>query len=272
MRNDERMMAPNMPSMNQAPQSGFVYRVPTDIVELPSQGRFYPENHPWHNKEEVEVRYMTAKEEDILMTPSYIKRGITFERLIESMTLDNIDASTLLSGDKSAIIVNARKNAYGQHYVVDVVCPNCQNKQETNIDLDEVGIKTPDPELIFNDRGEVEVELPVSKANVTMKILTGLDEKQIEKRIQQKVKHGLPEELLLERYRQIITSVNKSSDIFPINNFITTMPLRDSKKIQDVYQKLIPDVSYELKHECENCSYVIRGGLPVGPDFFRFDE
>ena len=118
MRNDERMAAPPMPQ----PVPG--YTVPTDIVVLPSGGKFYPQGHPWHNKTEVEVKYMTAKEEDILVTPSYMSRGITLDKLIESIAVDNIVAETLLEGDKNAIIVNARKNAYGAEYVVALNCPS----------------------------------------------------------------------------------------------------------------------------------------------------
>ena len=118
--------------------------------------------------------------------------------------------------------------------------------------------------------GEVQVTLPVTKTTISLKLMDSQDQKEINERIQRKVKHGLPEETLLERYRQVIKSVNGANDLFSINNFIVSMPLRDSKVIQDTYERLLPDIDFSFSHSCTDCSYEISGGLPITGDFFRF--
>ena len=100
------------------------YTVPTDFVNLPSEGKFYSEGHPFHNTKEVEVKYMTTKEEDILTSPSYNEKGVVFDKLIENLLVENVKAATLLAGDKNAILINARKNAYGGEYPVEIGCTN----------------------------------------------------------------------------------------------------------------------------------------------------
>ena len=117
MRNNEENFAP--PPQQQS------YSRPTDFVKLPSKGKFYPPGHPLYNKEEVEVSFMTTKEEDILLSPSYNKKGNVFDKLIESLIVGNVKAESLLIGDKNAILINARKNAYGSDYRVSLICQHC---------------------------------------------------------------------------------------------------------------------------------------------------
>ena len=110
MRNDnlKKIQFPEQPPTQQAG-----YSLPTDFVKLPSKGKFYPEEHPLHNQEDVEISFMTTKEEDILTSPAYNKKGIVFDKLIDSLLVDKrIKASKMLLGDKNAIIINARMNAY----------------------------------------------------------------------------------------------------------------------------------------------------------------
>ena len=267
MRNEDRMQAP-MPAQSTAAPS---YHVPTDIVELPSKGVFYPEGHPWHNKREVEVRYMTAKEESILLTQAYKERGITFIKLVQSIALDQITGHEILPGDLTAIVVNARKNAYGREYTPNISCPFCSTRQDVSIDLEDVKCKTLNTEE-FNERGELEIILPILKSKITLKLLREHDEKEIEKRIEASLRHNLPENALIERYRQVITSVDGKQDLISINNLIEAMPIKDSAFLKEKYANMIPDISYKLEHECVKCKETIEGGLPLTGDFFRLNQ
>tara|TARA_R100000008_G_C3578215_1_gene166617 strand:- start:373 stop:1182 length:810 start_codon:yes stop_codon:yes gene_type:complete len=261
--NQERFSFPDAPST----QMG--YSVPTDFVELPSKGKFYPEEHPFYNKEEVEVKFMTTKEEDILMSPSYNKKGIVFDRLIDSILVDRVKVDSLLLGDKNAILLNARKNAYGSEYEVSLVCKQCYYEQKLVIDLDEVGIKSKALEDIeFTEKGTFVIRTPRTKKTVELKLLTAKDEEEIIEKIEQKTKHNLPEAVVTDRLRQIIVSVEGSTDILVISEFVSSLPIFDSKYIQKKYVQATPDVDFVYENTCEECGHINKGGVPINEGFF----
>lgn len=110
---------------------------PTEFVDLPSQGRFYGPKHPLHNVDTIEIRYMTARDEDILSSRTYIQKGIVLDKLIESIVIDKrIKADNLLVGDKNAIVVHARISGYGSEYETEVTCAACGTSQSNVFDLE----------------------------------------------------------------------------------------------------------------------------------------
>lgn len=268
MVNREKFVAPPRPREEAPPPAS--YAGPTDFVSLPSKGKFYSSQHPLHDVTEVQVKFMTTKEEDILSSPSYNKKGIVFDKLVESICVDKkIKADALLLGDKNAIIINARKNAYGENYEVEAACTFCYGVQAVNIDLDELKNKEVDySQYDFTDNGTFVVELPKTKKKVELKLLTGEDEKQIEKRAEQKAKHGLPEETISDRYRQMVVTVDGENDLFTINNFIATLPILDSRYLRKRYEELTPDVNFTFKYSCDHCNEENEGGVPITGNFF----
>ncbi len=115
--------------------------MPTEFVELPSQGKYYPARHPLHNKESVKVRQMTAKEEDILTSRTLLKKGIALDRLLTNIIVDkSIDPQALLVGDRNAIIISTRVSGYGSEYSTKVSCPSCGTAQPYVFDLHEAVI------------------------------------------------------------------------------------------------------------------------------------
>lgn len=256
-------------AMAQAQSGGAnVYTPPTMLVDLPSRGLLYPEQHPLYNKDSVEIKYMTTKEEDILLNQSYIQSGEVLDRVIESVLIDKrIKVDSLLNSDKSAIQIACRSNAYGEIFEFSYVCEKCQASNDASVNLSEVKHYEVDFDKIKQDGGIV-VELPITKAVVKAKVLTGDDEKEIQKRVKQKKKHNLPEELLIERYRQIFVSINDNEDPLFLANFIKNMPLRDSRHFMKNYSDLLPGVDFSFEHECSNCGSINKGGVPVGLSFF----
>jgi len=244
------------------------YTTPTDFVALPSEGKLYPEGHSLHNKKEVEIKYMTTKEEDILTSPSYNEKGIVFDKLVESLVVDNIKADSLLIGDKNAILINARTNAYGEIYSVMIPCVQCLEAQQLDINLKELNTKKIDPLINFTEKGTFLVELPNTKALVEICLLSGEDEKEIVQRATQKARHNLPEEVVSDRYRQMIVSVDGNEDILAINQFITSMPIADSRHLAKKYGEVSPDVEFTYSNECSTCGNANKGVLPVTGDFF----
>ena len=127
-RNNEERFGPRGDAGSESPAAALPnpldFISPTEHVELPSQGKGYPQGHPLHGKETIEIKYMTAKEEDILSSRNLLKKGLAIERLIQSVICDkNVQAKDLLVGDRNAILIAARRSAYGNIYSIKVTCP-----------------------------------------------------------------------------------------------------------------------------------------------------
>jgi hypothetical protein len=114
------------------------FSTPTEFVELPSEGRYYPEDHPLHNESVVEIRHMTAKDEDILTSRALLKKGLALDRFLKNILVDKrIDMDSLYVGDKNAILVGARVTGYGPSYDTQITCPVCATTNKFSFDLDE---------------------------------------------------------------------------------------------------------------------------------------
>jgi len=254
-----------------APRPTGVYEVPTDFVDLPSQGKFYSKDSPLHGVDKVEVRFMTAKEEDLLVSPGLQKAGLAIDRMIESLLIDKrIKAKDLLVGDKNAILINARKNAFGSDYEFAYICNNCGKQNSCSKDLNEVTNK----EIISNDSctitesGTIMMKLPKSGVMLELKLLRGEDEVAIEQVLDKRLKNNLPAESLLTRYRYMILSVNGNSEMDTIVSFINSMPIADSVFLRKNYSDLNPDINFTFSHECKSCSHTNEGGVPIMANFF----
>lgn len=244
------------------------YTIPTDLVDLPSRGKFYPPKHPLHNKETAEVRYMSTRQEDILINQKYIEKGIVFDKLIESVLVDTqIDVNSLLIGDKNAIIINTRKNAYGPLYTFAYACEKCFKENTTEINLDKLELRE-NTDVAYTDNGTFMVDLPVSNVSVEIGLLTANDEVEINKKIAQKEKHGLAIEPTVEKYRRIIKAVNGNIDALYIAHFVTNMPIKDSRYLARVYVESSPDVDFIYEHQCVHCEHLNKGGVPLSASFF----
>jgi hypothetical protein len=144
-------------------------KFPTEIIQLPSKGKFYPEGHPLRSGT-IEMKYMTAKEEDILTNQSYIKQGVVLDKLFQSLIVTKFDYNDLLIGDKNAIMVAARVLGYGKDYEVNVVTPSGA-KQKVVVDLTQLQDKQLDWDNVPNEN-EFTLELPASKRVVTVQLVT----------------------------------------------------------------------------------------------------
>jgi len=255
-------------------ENNFSFVTPTEFVELPSRGRYYPEDHPLHNQEMVEINYMTAKDEDILASQSLIKKGLVLDRFLQNIVVDkSISMQDLLVGDKGAIMVAARITGYGSDYTVDVTCPSCGIQSENIYDLNEIlEITHADDYDKSNtevtNEGTFLIELPVSKATVEIKLMSGVDETKLRSLKERKKKLKLPETDLTDSLRTIILSVNGSDQRNSINEFIQSMPSADGKHIRSVYQKVNPAANLKAFFECDACEYAKEVYVPITVRFF----
>ena len=251
------------------------FSVPTEHVELPSAGRYYPQGHPLHDCETVEIKHMTAKEEDILTSPSLLKKGLTIERLLKNIILDNsINPQNLLSGDRNAIIIAARRTGYGEHYNAKITCPSCYTAGDWGVDLNEL-VVTPGGtacadgyDVTENEDATFNIRLPKTGVVVTTRLFTGKEEKSLTSAIQKRKKHKLEENNLTQQLRTLIVGVNGSNKIADIENFINFVPAYDSRYLRTAYNKLMPNVDMTHEFECTNCSFEGQLEVPLTAEFF----
>lgn len=250
---------------------------PTEFVTLPSQGKFYPPEHPLHNKDVVEIKYMTAKHEDILTSQTLLRKGIAIDRLIENLIIDKtIKLDSLLLGDKNAITIAARKTGYGSEYNTSMTCPSCINKQDYSFDLDELGHNFPSNEELeefgieLTNEGNFLITLPQTKVVLETRLLTDSDEKMLEKTSKMRQKHGLGrgEVSLTDRLKSVIVSANGETKRSMIEQFIDNMPALDAKFFRAAYAALTPNVDMKQEYRCEACGYEEEVDVPLSADFF----
>ena len=249
----------------------FNWSAPTEFVKLPSKGQFYGPNHPLHNADTVEIKYMTAKEEDILTSKSLLTKGVAIDRLLESLILNKaIDISTLLVGDKNAVIMAARVTGYGDNYATTVTCPQCQTSIEHDFDLSDIPSRDHDEGLrnhniTISETGTFSLLLPFTQVTIECRFLTGKDESKMLK----KARTTRNEEAnLTDTLRSLIVSVNGSPDAIDIASFVNMMPARDSRYIREVLSEITPNVDMQQAFECTACGYASELEVPLTTDFF----
>ena len=240
------------------------HKFPSEVIDLPSEGKLYPKEHPCSNGK-VELKYMTAKEEDILTSANLIKKGLAIDKLLDSLILtEGVKINNLLLGDKNAIMVAARILAYGPEYTCKVVHPMTGDIIEHTFNLADCPFQKLDDDVTENN---FEFELPASKTKVTFKVLNGVEEKNIDKEIESSKKIGSdvsPE--LTTRFRHSITSVNGDTDTSTINNFSNNILARDSLSLRRKMASVVPDI--RLKQEVSLGGDVVEVDIPLTTEFF----
>jgi len=275
-RNEARMGVPeDAPQPQPQTQQGdpLSFAVPTELVEIPSKGKFYPEGHPLHNVETVEMRFMTAKEEDILTSQSLIKKGVVIDRLLQSLLIDKrITLDTLLVGDKNALVIAARASGYGNEYETKVPCPSCGSTVEYSFDLDEVEVKEifsdDDLGISFTGANTFSIQLPKTGAIVEVRPMTGADERFIAQQTEKRKKNKLADNALTTQLKRMIVAVNGNADSVTINKFVDSMPAFDSRHLRGAYTKIVPDIDMQQEFTCSECGHEQIMEVPLTADFF----
>ena len=254
--------------------SPFSFVAPTEFVELPSRGDFYPEGNILNGVETVEIRQMTAKDEDILTSRALLKKGVALDKMINNLLVDKrINPDDMLVGDKNAILVAARASGYGSDYTTRVTCPHCAEQSEATFDLAEVTITDADAytaiEGVTRQGATFTIELPQTKAQVGVRMMTGKDENAIARNSRINRKAGVnTETTLTSQMRGFITSVNGDSTPKNIAYFVDHMPARDSRWLRTIYKTITPNVDMTQIFECVNCDYTTELEVPFTTDFF----
>jgi hypothetical protein len=234
------------------------FKFPTEEIELPSKGLMYPKDNPLSSGK-VEIKYMTAKEEDILTNSSFIRKGTVLDKLLESVIISKINIDDLIVGDKNAILIATRILGYGSQYEVEI------NGEKETIDLSQLENKEFDESQITQGLNEFHFTLPYTKTPITYKILTGSDEKKLEREIEgiKRIKKD-SNPSLSTRLKYVITSVNGDVERKSISEFVDGYLLaKDSKALRDHIKETQPDV---------NLNVILDSGqevrVPIGLGFF----
>jgi hypothetical protein len=235
------------------------FKLPTETIELPSKGLLYPEDSELA-KGILEMKYMTAREEDILTNQSYIKNGTVLDKLMKSLIVTKINYEDLLIGDKNAIMIAARILGYGAEYAFDYA------GDEQIVDLSSLENKPLKEELFTSRVNEFSFTLPKSKNSITFKLLTHKDEQDINRELEglKKInKDSSPE--LSTRLKYMITSVEGKRDKKDIREFVDNYLLaQDSRALREYVREIQPDVDLTFFPTGSED----RVNLPIGLKFF----
>jgi|TARA_B110000914_G_scaffold55316_1_gene47961 hypothetical protein len=235
------------------------FKFPTEEVELPSKGLVYPKDHPLSSGK-VEIKYMTAKEEDILSNQSFIQKGIVLEKLLRSVIVNkDINVDDLIIGDKNSLLIATRILGYGKEYKVTIA------GQEETIDLTELENREFDEDSIKDCKNEFVYTLPSSGAVLTYKIITGRDEKAIDRELSGLKKINKESDPSLStRLKFMVLSIDGNEDRKFVREYVDNLFLaRDSRAFRTHVADTQPDV--DLKYITESGEEVT---VPIGLTFF----
>ena len=235
------------------------FKLPTEQVDLPSKGLLYPKESPLSSGK-VEIKYMTAKEEDILSNQSYIQKGIVLDKLLDELIVSkDINHRDLVVGDKNAVLIAARILGYGKEYSFTWA------GEEQVVDLTELQNNDFDPSNMINNKNEFAYTLPHSGNELTYRILTGREEAKITREIKglKKInKDANPE--LTTRLKYMILSINGDEDNKQIREFVDNHLLaRDSRAFRTHIRSFQPDVDLTITLDSGE-----EVEVPMGLNFF----
>jgi hypothetical protein len=235
------------------------FKLPTEIVELPSKGLIYPEDNPLSSGK-IEMKYMTAKEEDILSNQAYIEKGIVIDKLLQSLIVSDINYNDLIIGDKNAIMVAARILGYGKNYSFTY------GGEEIEVDLTTLENKSLNEKLFTKGVNNFSYTLPATDTEVTFKILTHKDEQNIGREIEGLKKVSKTNSSTVStRLKHIITSVGGDTESKTVREYVDKYMLaQDSRALRNHIQTFQPDI--DLTFFPPNGED--RRTLPIGLNFF----
>ena len=245
------------------------FTVPTEMVDLPSKGLLYPKDSPLAAGQ-IEIKYMTAREEDILTNANLLRQGLAIEKMLKSIIKTPINYEDLILGDRNAILIAARILAYGKDYAFNYFNPNTMESEVVNGDLQSVKYKTVDTAL-FNEKNEFSFELPFTKNTITFKALTVAEDRKIDDEMKG-MKKNLGEAapgLLTTKLKHQITSINGDYSTKTVRDFIDSGALlsKDSLPLRKYIESIIPDIDTQI-------TFTTKGGeevttdMPMTAEFF----
>lgn len=242
------------------------FTFPTETITLASKGKLYDLASPLSSGT-IEMKYMTAREEDILTNPNLLRQGIAVEKVLQSVIKSPINYEDLLLGDRNGLLIAARILAYGATYTFEYVDNETESKEQITIDLQDLKDKEID-DKDFQNKNEFTFELPHSKNTVTFKLLTVGEEKKIDQEIKGLKKASIHAGELTTKLKYQITSVNNDYESKTIRDFVDNYLLaKDSSALRAKINSVTPDIDLTVDFTLSSGKEV-RTDLPLTADFF----
>lgn len=243
------------------------FKVPTETIDLPSKGLVYPKDNPLSSGK-VEMKYMTAKEEDILTNVNLLRQGVAIERMLKSLIKSDINYDDLTIGDRNGLFIASRILAYGKDYEIKYTNPNTGIDEVVTVDLQELKHKELDWSL-FDNKNEFSYTLPHSKTELTFKLLTVADDKKMEEEIKGLKKSiGIDAGTISMRLKYQIVAVDGDRATKTIREFIDGGYLLaiDSNQLRKYIASVTPDMDMDVTFTLSD-GEEITTSLPLGADF-----
>jgi hypothetical protein len=280
MRESNKIFSQGVNNSNPASQNirdvvkdDFSWEVPVELVPIPSEGRVYAKETGLFGVQGLEIKAMTAREEDILTSRALIKKGTVVSELVKACLINkNVDVGSLLIGDRDSLMVSVRITGYGTKYEATVDCPSCGTvHKDHEFDLAELEIKRLELNPISEGINEFEFSLPVSKKTVAFKFLTINDDMRITQERERKQALFGSEYIpgtVTETLGAHIVAIDGIRDRSKISMFINSMPALDSSSLRKYIKEHRPGLDMRAHLHCNNCNSHSRIDLPIGISFF----
>tara|TARA_B110000908_G_C10260525_1_gene458892 strand:+ start:2202 stop:3065 length:864 start_codon:yes stop_codon:yes gene_type:complete len=249
-------------------------KFPTEIIDLPSKGLLYTKDHPLSTGK-VEMKYMTAKEEDILTSQNLIQKGVVIDMLLRSLIISNGEGKTvnyddLVLGDKNAIMIASRILGYGKDYPVEFSCPKCEAKTKDTVDL--AILENKEVKAEASNENSFKFKLPLCKKELTFKLLTHSDEELISaeaKRMKKRSLSNMQSYELTSRLKQMIIAIDGNDERSVVNDFVENEFIsRDSLAFRTYLDTVTPNVDMSVYFECNACQHEAVVDIPMTVEFF----
>lgn len=246
------------------------YAPPVSTVKLPSRGRVYPPENPLYLAETVDIRAVTAKEENILSSPVLIKKGTVLTTLMRAcITNRMVDPDSMLVGDRNAVLTAIRVSAYGPKYQARVTCPGCGEAVDHDFDLSRLNLKTLDVEPCGGPgTNEFDFPLPSNGRKVKFRMLDANGISRLDKDMEAvKKKTGQEQNVTLRLIAQV-TELQGVTDPKNLPKALGNLPAQDARALRVYMDRIAPGVDMEQDFECPSCGNTTEVEIPIGTEFF----
>ena len=232
-----------------------------DVIELPSRGIHYS-----NKRKTLRVAYLTASDENILSSPSFLSTNTVISELLKRKILDkDFPIDEVVEEDRQAILIFLRNTAFGTEYSITTTDPKTNLDFTTNVDLESLKLK--DFNLTENSEGEYGYYLEKSKTEITFKFLTQKQEDEINKIKESWNGNGVAP-IITKQLEMMIKSINGVKDALKIRSFVELMPIRDSQNFRKFVQDNKPGLDLTQTVTTPSGD-TIQVNIGFGVEFFR---
>jgi hypothetical protein len=236
------------------------FNLPHDVVKLPTKGLFYRPK-----KESLKVGYLTANDENMLMSPNISSDGIVYSLLKNKIYEPGFDVNQLLNVDVQAILIFLRNTSFGSEYNFSVTDPATNKKFDITLQLEELNVKKAIHEP--NEDGFFNFQLPKTKKNVKFRLLNLKDEKEIDT-LSDSYPQNMVAPVVTKRLEKHIVEIDGITDKSKISEFILNMPISDSKDLKKFIKECEPQLDL-TRYITAPSGEKVTVNLSFGVEFFR---